>query len=84
MGRFNETGEYKIRDTLASLTGPHSIIGRSMVIYEREDDFDQTEHPATKERPFNKDGSEERRREGKGKPIGCCVIGIAKDKIWAG
>ena len=42
-------------------------------MYEREDDFDQTEHAATHK-------NEERRREGKGRPIGCCVIGLAEDE----
>ena len=30
--------EYRYRDQLVDLNGPYNIIGRSMVIYEREDD----------------------------------------------
>ena len=41
-----------------------------MVIYEREDDFDQTEFPATNDRAG-------RYREGKGDMIACCTIGLA-------
>ena len=50
--------------------GVNSIIGRSLVAYEREDDFDQTEFPETADR-------EGRFREGKGNTIACCVIGLA-------
>jgi len=56
------------------LDGPNNVIGRSMVLYEREDDFDRTEHPATKER-------EGRFRRGHGDPIACCVIGWARPVI---
>ncbi len=48
--RWNATGGYKNRDALVMLSGPQSVIGRSMVIYERKDDHDMTEHPATYER----------------------------------
>ena len=67
--RFDTTGETKKRDMLVKLSGPNSVIGRSMAIYEREDDHDQTEHKAT-------EGSEPRYREGEGRPIACCVIGL--------
>ena len=53
------------------LSGPNSVIGRSMVLYEREDDFDKTEFPATESRPAIV-------REGKGRRVACCVIGLAK------
>lgn len=53
--------------------GVNSILGRSLVIYEREDDFDQTEHEATADK-------EERKREGKGEAVACCVIGLAKQE----
>lgn len=69
--RWDVTGEYKTRDLLVNLSGPNSVIGRSMVIYEREDDFDQTEHEPTYDR-------EARYREGEGQRIACCVIGLAK------
>ena len=68
--RFDTKAEYKNRDQLLTMWGVNSIIGRSFVAYEREDDFDQTEKPATADR-------EGRFREGKGAPIGCCVIGLA-------
>jgi len=54
-----------------TLDGPNSVLGRAMVIYEREDDFDQVEHPATHDR-------EGRYRTGMGRPIGCCVIGLVE------
>ena len=69
--RFDTNAEYKNRDLLVNLSGPNSVIGRSMVLYEREDDHDQTEHPMTKDR-------EGRFREGEGARIACCVIGLAK------
>ena len=71
MGRWDTTGEYKIRDHLLMLSGPNSVLGRSMVLYEREDDFDQTPHPPGVDR-------EERLVELMGRPIACCVIGLAK------
>lgn len=44
-----------------------------MVLYEREDDHDQREHPAK----IGEDGRpvEERTRTDVGYPIACCVIG---------
>lgn len=69
--RFTGDAEYKNRDLLANLSGPNSIVGRSLVVYEREDDHDQTEHEMTHDR-------EGRYREGEGRRIGCCVIGLAK------
>jgi len=71
MGRWDTTGEYKIRDHLLMLSGPNSVLGRSMVLYERKDDFFMNENPPTFEK-------EERKREGQGPPIACCVIGLAK------
>lgn len=69
--RWNATGDYKNRDALVMLSGPNSVIGRSMVIYERKDDHDMTEHPATYER-------DARIRKGMGERVACCVIGLAK------
>jgi Cu-Zn family superoxide dismutase len=69
--RFTGDAEYKNRDLLANLSGPNSIIGRSLVVYEREDDHDQTEHEQTHDR-------EGRYRENEGRRIGCCVVGLAK------
>jgi hypothetical protein len=42
-----------------------------MAIYEREDDFDQTEHQNTP------DGLG-RYKEGKGRKIACCIIGLSE------
>ncbi len=69
--RWDATGGYKNRDALVMLSGPNSVIGRSMVIYERKDDHDMTEHPATYER-------DARIRQGMGERVACCVIGLAK------
>jgi Cu-Zn family superoxide dismutase len=69
--RWDKGAEYKNRDLLVNLSGPNSVIGRSMVLYEREDDHDRTEHPATESRPAIV-------REGMGRRIGCCVIGLAQ------
>ena len=71
--RFDTMAEYKNRDQYATMWGPNSILGRSLVLYEREDDHDQTEQEAR----IGADGRpvEERRREGEGHAIACCVIG---------
>lgn len=71
--RFDTNAEYRCRDSLTTMWGVNSILGRSLVIYEREDDFDQTEHEATADK-------EERKREGKGEAVACCVIGLAKQE----
>lgn len=71
MGRWDTSAEFKNRDDLVDLSGPNSVLGRSMVLYEREDDFDQTPHPPAVDR-------EERLVELMGRPIACCVIGLAK------
>ena len=69
--RWSAESEYKQRDLLVSLSGPNSVLGRAMVLYEREDDHDQVEHPATTKKDL-------RAREGMGERIACCVIGLAK------
>ena len=69
--RFDRNAEYKNRDGLVDLSGPLSVLGRSIVLYEREDDHDETEHAPRNDR-------EGRKREGEGARIGCCVIGLAK------
>ena len=53
------------------MSGPNSILGRSIVLYEREDDHNQDEHPPAEER-------EARFREGSGRRIACCVVALAK------
>lgn len=69
--RWDLGAEYKCRDGMLELSGPNSIIGRSMVLYERADDHDLTEHPEIQ-------GREGRYRKGMGARIACCVIGLAK------
>ena len=70
-GRWSTDAEYKSRDAEVMLSGPNSVIGRAMAVYERGDDHDMTEHPGI-------EGREERVRKGMGEPIACCVIGLAK------
>ena len=53
------------------MSGANSIIGRAIVLYEGEDDFDKIERYGSKYRgPIY--------REGMGHPIGVCVVGLAK------
>lgn len=60
---------YKNRDHYVTLSGPDSVIGRSMVIYEGRDDFDINENDGS-------EGREKRERKGPGKRIACCVIAL--------
>lgn len=69
--RFDSNAEYKNRDLLVNLSGPNSVVGKAMAIYEREDDHDQTEHQNT---PDGKG----RFRAGEGKKIACCIIGLSE------
>lgn len=38
--RFDTNAEYKNRDGYATMWGPNNILGRSIALYEREDDHD--------------------------------------------
>ena len=69
--RMDNEAEYKLRDPLVMLSGPDSIVGRAIVLYEREDDHDKIERPATKHR-------EAIVKKGMGRRIACCVVGLAK------
>ncbi len=69
--RMDYTAEYKNRDALVMLSGPDSIVGRSIVLYERKDDHDVIERPATQYRDAIV-------RKGMGRKIACCVVGLAE------
>ena len=54
-------------DSMISLYGEYSIVGRSVVVHANEDNLGQTEHPDSK----TTDNSGER--------VACGVIGLAKE-----
>ena len=56
---------FSLKDNLITLVGPYSIIGRSLIIHELEDDLGLTNHPLSKTTGNS------------GERIACAVIGIA-------
>jgi Cu-Zn family superoxide dismutase len=56
---------FSLKDKYISLIGPYSVIGRTLVIHEDEDDLGLTDHPLSKTTGNS------------GPRIGCAIIGIA-------
>ncbi|XP_029445981.1 extracellular superoxide dismutase [Cu-Zn] [Rhinatrema bivittatum] len=69
------TTDGKIRKRKANLQamlfGPHSILGRSVVVHKQEDDLGKGNNPASVE------------NGNAGKRLACCVIGISSNSLWA-
>jgi len=70
LGNVNASGDgvasTKFSDSLIQLAGPRSIIGRGIVVHEKEDDLGRTSHPDSK-----KTGNA-------GGRVACGIIGIAE------
>jgi len=67
----NFTADFKSRDPVVMLSGPDSVIGRTIALYEDEDATHAAVLPATAVHPATT-------RAGPGEPVACCVIGLAK------
>jgi Cu/Zn superoxide dismutase len=67
----NFTADFVSRDPIVMLSGPNSVIGRTIALYEGEDGTHLVELPATAVHPALE-------QEEPGEPVACCVIGLAK------
>nr|XP_033804285.1 extracellular superoxide dismutase [Cu-Zn] isoform X2 [Geotrypetes seraphini] len=54
----------------ATLFGPYSVLGRSIVVHKQEDDLGKGDNPASLE------------NGNAGKRLACCVIGISSSNLW--
>ena len=69
----DNTADFVSRDPVVMLSGPNSVIGRTIALYEGEDGSFLVELPATAVHP-------ELEKEDPGEIVACCVIGLANPK----